>query len=63
MSLAPTQKIIIKSHQGVRLKRQAIINIIEFDLVKGNRPRFEIKIGNTTTKETFIRRIGLNVNP
>ena len=37
--------------------------IIEFDLVKGNRPRFEIKIGNTITKESFIRRIGLNVNP
>ena len=36
--------------------------VIEFDLVKdGTRPCFDVKIGEIKTKESFVRRVGLNV--
>ena len=35
--------------------------IIEFDLAK-DRPCFDVRIGETKTKDSFIRRIGLGLN-
>lgn len=34
---------------------------IEFDLVKGSRPCFDIQFGEVHTRASFIRRIGLKV--